>query len=665
MDTVFNWRPTVENLYSKALKLSKDNNLNGLKIGLQQIAQTISQQSNKAINPQDIMNILYDSSSALNEIAGLVYVVNQKETTIPADEIDASYARLSKAIPACLKKAPETWDPDKISRTCIKQRISQQYTTIKQNDKDMKSFKTDAFWEDFFSNGTLDDSEYDILVDIENIGNLLFTSFSKPSQTLFYQMPKSLANKNNNWGIMNNWWWASSTDGWSTYWNTSSNWTNGSSSNWTNNGSSSPTTSWTSSNTIIPTTQWWSINDSALDSFLQTTKTSTTNIQTTTTNATINALWLSKWNTCIASITWDNSNTTTTTTTDTDIETIQTYLDKLYDLTNNTTPVNDYTNKEVFSIDSTTTTSSASIATMNQFVEQKMNGIFDQNTVQSCINKCATDTTAKQKSCNDSYTAQNNSCNSMNFVDKTICQNNSRVARDECSDKIRTEDVICKVECACFTIQYPDYWKTLFTGMDGQLKLRFCTVPVEKNKVSKKIEVLWRDDMLSRIKSVLENLLNGWEMVKHERPKEYLDSPIASVNLSQFISFEINIFIKSLFTTVPAKAKSDEAKLRTEKITENTKNSWTSANTANKFSISNAGINQRIEDDAVATTKLVTSKECDTALQNSKNLNAIMFNQKMYDFLQQNSTFRYSVEEQLTTFNNLSAIMRGKLTWMQ
>jgi hypothetical protein len=52
-------------------------------------------------------------------------------------------------------------------------------------------------------------------------------------------------------------------------------------------------------------------------------------------------------------------------------------------------------------------------------------------------------------------------------------------------------------------------------------------------------------------------------------------------------------------------------------------------------------------------------------LQNSKNLNAIMFNQKMYDFLQQNSTFRYSVEEQLTTFNNLSAIMRGKLTWMQ
>jgi hypothetical protein len=54
------------------------------------------------------MNILYDSSSALNEIAGLVYVVNQKETTIPADEIDASYARLSKAIPACLKKAPET-----------------------------------------------------------------------------------------------------------------------------------------------------------------------------------------------------------------------------------------------------------------------------------------------------------------------------------------------------------------------------------------------------------------------------------------------------------------------------------------------------------------------------------------------------------------------------
>ena len=45
--------------------------------------------------------------------------------------------------------------------------------------------------------------------------------------------------------------------------------------------------------------------------------------------------------------------------------------------------------------------------------------------------------------------------------------------------------------------------------MDGQLKLRFCTVPVQKNLVSKKIEVLGRDDMLTRIKSVFENLLNG------------------------------------------------------------------------------------------------------------------------------------------------------------
>ena len=69
MDTVFNGRANVDNLYSKALKLSKNNNLNGLKLGIQQIAQTISQQSNKTINPQDIMNVLYDSSSALNEIA--------------------------------------------------------------------------------------------------------------------------------------------------------------------------------------------------------------------------------------------------------------------------------------------------------------------------------------------------------------------------------------------------------------------------------------------------------------------------------------------------------------------------------------------------------------------------------------------------------------------
>ena len=735
MDTVFNGSTNVDNLYSKALKLSKNNNLNGLKLWIQQIAQIISQQSNKSINPQDIMNILYDSSSALNEIAGLMYIINPQTTTIPAEEIDASYSRLSKSIPACLKNAPETWDPDLVSRSCIKQRISQQYTTIRQNDKDLNSFKTDTFGEDFFSNGTLDDSAYDILIDIENIWNLLFTSFSKPSQTLFYQMPKSLANKNSNWGISNNGWSSNSTNNWSTdgiiwngtIWNgTVWDWviSNGKSTgddksppivklnwswdititqwwnyvelwaNWTDNVDGDwiiNPTSWSVNTAVVwtyvvqyqktdaagnisntvtrsVTVIGWTINDPGLDSFLQTTKKTTTNTQTTTTNNTVNALWLSKWNICIAGITWGNSNTITTATTETDIATIQTYLDKLYDFTSNTTPVTEYTNKKVGSPDSSqtnTTWETASIGIMNQFVEEKMNAIFDQNTVESCINKCGTDTAAKQKSCNDQFTTQNNSCNSMNFVDKTICQNNSRVARDECKDGIRTEDVICKIECACFTIQYPDYWKTIFTGMDGQLKLRFCTVPVQKNLVSKKIEVLGRDDMLTRIKSVFENLLNGWEMVKHTRTKEYLDSPIAGINLSQFISFEIKIFIKSLFTTVPAKAKSDEAKLRTDQIAQNTKNSGTSANTANKFSISDAGIKQRIEDDAALTAQLVTSKESNAALQHSKNLNAIMFNQKMFDFLQQNSTFRYSVEEQLTNFNDLSAIMRGKLTSMQ
>jgi len=49
-------------------------------------------------------------------------------------------------------------------------------------------------------NGTLDDSDFDILYDVNQVGKLLFDSFKETPQILFYRLPKApqSSSQNNN-----------------------------------------------------------------------------------------------------------------------------------------------------------------------------------------------------------------------------------------------------------------------------------------------------------------------------------------------------------------------------------------------------------------------------------------------------------------------------------
>jgi len=51
---------------------------------------------------------------------------------------------------------------------------------------------------DFFWNGTLDDSQFDLLYDINQVGKLLFENFTDSPQVLFYRLPKATQSSNQN-----------------------------------------------------------------------------------------------------------------------------------------------------------------------------------------------------------------------------------------------------------------------------------------------------------------------------------------------------------------------------------------------------------------------------------------------------------------------------------
>lgn len=621
IDQIFDGKISTENLYAKALKIVKWQTITTLKNSIQLVADNLSQTSNKSVNAQDVMNILYDTSTAVNELSSAMnFITRGTNPVIPSNIINASYGKLNNVIPACKDLINQA------ERVCIKQRVGKQYYTIENNYTDLWSFKEQNFGEDLFTNGTLDDSAYDILIDIKNIGNIMFTSFISPTETLFYRLPKSKSAAANNTlasianGLGGNAWAeVLGTFGTTTNWST----TNGTT-NWaTNNGTTNGTTPNTNGSSTTP------IKDPAIDAFVSATNTTVTS---STTNNTVSLLWVAKGNICLPSVSaWEDK--TTTITPQPSVATIQQYLDEIDKETKETTPTNDYTPPAVPIITDVENASASEIASMNQLIEGKINNLFDPESTKACTAKCTVGTLSEQ--------------------------------------------TMCKIECLCFTIEYPKQGAAWLEWLDGQLKVRFCTIPVQQNRVSKGKDIYGRDDSLSRMKDVFENLLNGGEMVKYERPKEYLDSPLGAIQWAKFISFEVKIYIKSLFSAIQNKAKVQETKNNTAKTEERTKGiSSDPATDTNRNIIANNIAAERAKKNIVdsyekiqeniATEKakieaMVPKNNAPQALENSKNKKAIIFNEQMGKFLEQNSNFRLYVTEQIESFNIISKDIKNTL----
>jgi hypothetical protein len=59
------------------------------------------------------------------------------------------------------------------------------------NSYTISNLNKENFGSEILWNGTLDDSDFDLLYDINQIGKILFEDFTESPQILFYRMPKS------------------------------------------------------------------------------------------------------------------------------------------------------------------------------------------------------------------------------------------------------------------------------------------------------------------------------------------------------------------------------------------------------------------------------------------------------------------------------------------
>jgi len=109
----------------------------------------------------------------------------KKKIDLPGEgDIKRSY----KAIIRC-----RAWDKNQMTPTDyqkVRNVLNDQYNKVLKNNYDLFTTKQSNFGEDLFVNGSLEDSDFDLLVDIDKIGQKLFQSVTSPIQTLFYELPK-------------------------------------------------------------------------------------------------------------------------------------------------------------------------------------------------------------------------------------------------------------------------------------------------------------------------------------------------------------------------------------------------------------------------------------------------------------------------------------------
>jgi hypothetical protein len=63
--------------------------------------------------------------------------------------------------------------------------------------------------------------------------------------------------------------------------------------------------------------------------------------------------------------------------------------------------------------------------------------------------------------------------------------------------------------------------------------------------------------IFNEIKRVLDSLLNGWEIIKRTKPKEYFDTSLSEIKFSDLISFQLTLQVKALFPNI---SRSTQAK---------------------------------------------------------------------------------------------------------
>lgn len=376
----------------------------------------------------------------------------------------------------------------------------------------MTSLSTTAVGNDIYYNGTLDDSPFDLLVDIQAIGDILFAQNEKTDSMLFYTFPNG---KVRGAQVIQPGNISPTTAQPSSYTPTTSQNTNSSS---PTQSATPATTTPTAANTID--TDIWEINSTQADiedtvSTLPSSPTNTVAIDAAATSATddLQNYACTPWEVILPTITGSVSSSTSSTisqsnsSTSTSSSTLTVNFNQPY--------VSPIGNPPTKAVTSGATSSNLSLPSTDPINDTSWEAPSDYEVQTAKINSCL------------------DGCKNMGASDKALCS----------------------AKCMCGT----SYSK------NGIFGISICTVPGRQQDISRNKSVMSIQEILTELNTVLTKLKESGEMIKHVKTKELLDTWLRKIKLGKIFNFDLNVTFKPMIDNKPRKKQKAEEQTETDK----------------------------------------------------------------------------------------------------
>jgi len=550
-------KATVSNLFDKALQDAKNTEFTQNFQNLQLLTQHVQSRWEGACNQitqDDIFSILYSSSSEFR----ILY----RESLPPGERARTQYSLPSvqacQKIVICSTNQDPVWYKHTSSRhSSCEDQMQDRYAQYNSIAGTMNAFSARTIDENTFQNGTIDDSDYDIVYDIARIGDLFFVWFTPPVETIFYQFPWNIAtenvpspstnNFNNNIGpwdfvssMLNNNIQQAQED---STWNTPQEW-------WDEEDETNPDPEQEDQQDIWTTIQVWQ----EISDFIDTTNQSPAPIVNPT-----NPTQTIPGNMCI----------------------VPTLIEPL-----EWQPQDDVVTQEEFDIYDDMLTEYADTI----FAAERLDGLLRENALSTwwwdADDNEDDPNTDQQETANaissmidaalglDEPAGQCQAeCADLSWWAKMACQAECNInsCQSECSWLPPFDQTMCQLQCLCNEVETGpmtnERWDEVVPA--GAFAIRFCQVPAQPIEIRKWASVFSIEDIVTEVRSILDAMRRGGKLFKRVRTEEFLDLGLKKNDFGEMFVFNLQIATKPTYDNSPAAsyAKQLEAKNKTNQIT--------------------------------------------------------------------------------------------------
>jgi len=646
---IFGWSATVTNLYAQSLKLVKDQEVLATATAFDEMMNYYD--TCPRIQHEDFIHILFETNPSF--VTTFLYIFD--ETTplvlVPTGEaISQSYKKFF----AC-KKISHPLAPD---YAALNNEINRIYYELYIDGYRKQTINHDNFWSDFFWNGSLDDSDFDILHDIAQIGKILFEQFQESPEILFYRLPSvvgggiggiwgngGIGGNRGNGGIGGN----------AEIGGIGGNGGNGEiggnaeiGGNGGNGGNGFDSELPLSPSTIVLDIE----EDSSVQDFILSTR-------EVSPSSSVGALLLG--NQCLT--------------------------EDVIDIVEEEAPEPIMTPEEyIAAINHFIDNANTNAVVLEALKEKSKQTLLDAPNIPDPsdpgYSAAVANLYAEQAFGDAPLGTCEYACNALPLIEQTTCQMKcAKSCIQQCDGLSLQDKALCVSDCICFLVSWP-------TGpgwalVEDMYRIKFCKVPVQNKKVERRTKLYSIQAIFQEIADVLQWLRDSGQMVKFSEKKEFLDGSI-KINFPDTFAFQLQIGFKPLF---PQRSKVIEERNRVEHNT----NLWLgilNMNTADvgaddyeKYIVvadvsrnkammepvnSLVDIDRNIQKFVEARQNIINNNIVSPSLLKTITAGYVqetnmLFVQNMIDFLQDNQFFWYTMTDELWDITKMALELQAKI----